>query len=629
MRSIGLTLVLAFAAAIACGVAAWQIRVGSFDAVFGVPPVPVGDRLYTDFRPEEVKRIRVKSDGVTAVFSLEDGGWRASAPWEDRMDPRAALSIIQFALSMRVEDYAETDDVDKTQAGLNKKAVTIRLQDAGRRTLAEFRLGRPTPWKAEFEKIEEPVPTVFVLPREKNRREYVYSCTGDISPLFNDGLRYLRDHRPFYFNPMTLQTIRIRSQQGDLSLGRQEPTSPWRIVKPLDLPTDPEAIKNLLEGLYELQAVRVRDREDVTLPESGEAMKTQQIAIQAFDSESETLLEIHPAESPEALELLATVSDRPGTVFDLPLKPEAGLVSLASLPLSVNDLRDPRLTHLQVASLRGISIEPSTGTPITISRQPPQPWMVAIGESSREANEENLFSLLKAVTSARAIGFESDAATDMSPWGLDRPFLKLRFLGEDNQGIELRFGMDSSGGYFVNRLGTPTVMRVDESLVSAIAVRPYEWKHARPWSINRINLLSIKRSHGDAPPLILKYNYDEESWKAERDGRNVSDSLDPARANYLLSVLEDLKVVRWLSSTDTEALAALEKPSIILTVTEFAVNDEFETTGVVDHEITLAPGGAGENPGFYYGRVNTDSNPFLISAETYGKLTADLFDAGK
>ena len=302
------------------------------------------------------------------------------------------------------------------------------------------------------------------------------------------------------------------------------------------------------------------------------------------------------------------------------------MVPLASLPLAVNDLRDPRLTHLNIQSLRGISIQPSTGSEILISREPPKPWTATSEGRTYEANEENLYSLLKAVTTTRAIGFESDAATDLSPWGLDRPILKLRFLGQDNQALELNFGIDGTGGYFVNRLGTPSVMRVDESLIASIAVRPYEWMHSRVWSIDRTNLLSIKLDRGEEPPTILKYNFDFESWQIERDGKDLSAALEPARANYLLSVIEGLNVSRWLSPDDEGAVTALKKPSLSITVTVFTVDDEFETTGVMDRVITLAPGGPGDNPGFYYGRLDGAENPFLIDSATYQKLSMDLLD---
>lgn len=625
MRSLASTFLLALVAAIACGAAGWQLRQGNFDSVFGAPPTAVGEHIYTAFKPADVKHIRISSGGTTATFALQQNGWQASAPWTDRMDPRAAVGIINFTLGMRVEDLAGVDEIDPSKTGLKENAVNIRLEDENHVPLANYKLGRATPWKAEIEGMEQPVTTVYVQPRDKNHKRHIYACTGDINSLFKEGLKFLRDHRPFYFNPVTLQKIRIRSQQGDLTLGRATPTSPWRIVKPLDFPTDPLAMKNLLEGIFELQATKVSDRAAVTLPPSDSSVKTGQIAIVPFGSESETVLEILPPESPEAHDVKATVSNRPGTVFDLPLKPEPGLTSLANLPLSVNELRDPTLTHLNIASLRGISIQPATGAEIVISRTPPKPWMASVEGNSFEANEENLFSLLKAVTTTRAIGFESDAATDFTPWGLNRPFLTLRFLAENNEGLELRFGIDGKGGFFVNRLGTPTVMRVDQAVISSIAVRPYEWRQSRLWSLDRPNLLVIERQQAAQPPIVLGYNDTYEKWTAESGGKNLSDTLDPARANFMLSVLEGLKVTRWLATDDDAALGAFANPSLTFKVREILDEDQ-NFSGFQDRTLVIAPASANANPGFYYGRMSSEPHPFLLTREIYQKLAVDLFE---
>lgn len=624
MRSLGSTFVLTLAAALLCTLAAWQCQQGNFDSLFGAPPTPVGQRIYTSFTPNEVKHLRIAGNGTSATFSLGDDGWQAATPWADRMDPRAAVAIINFTLGLRVEDLAPEDQIDPLKAGLNDSAISIRLEDANHQPLAKYKLGRVTPWKATVEGMEAPVPTVFIQPRDKNHKRHIYACTGDLTTLFKDGLKFLRDHRPFYFNPVTLRKIRIRSQQGDLTLGRETPQSPWRIVKPLDLPTDPAAMKRLLEGIFELQAVKVSDRASATLPATDSAMKTSQIALVSFGSETETLLEIFPPETPEAHEVKATVSNRTDTVFELPLKPEPGLVSMADLPLAVNDLRDPTLTHLNIQSLRGIAIQPATGPEIIIAREPPQPWMATIDGLAREANEENLYALLKALTTTRAIGFTSDAATDFTPWGLDRPFLTLRLLGQDNQVLELRFGMDAKGGCYVNRLGTPTVMRVDPSLVAAIAVRPYEWRHARLWSVDRVNLVVIERKQGTEPPITLSYKFNDELWRADRNGTDLSGSLDPARANYMLSVLEGLKVSRWLAADDEAATTVLANPALSFKVRERTEDDAMNFTGFTDRTVTFAP--ATVQPDFYYGRLSTEVHPFLIDRETYQKLAAGLFE---
>ena len=626
MRSLGFTLILVLLAALACGLAGWQWKEGNFNSVLGAPPTPVGERIYSAFSPGEVKHIEVSRNGVTASFDLGEKGWQATLPWQDRMDPRAAVSIINFTLGMRVEDFAARDDIDEQKAGLGEGCVNVRLEGKDHTPLARYKLGRVTPWLATVKDIEKPVPTVFIHPRDSGRKRFIYSCTGDISPLFKDGLKFLRDHRPFYFNPVALQKIRIRAEQGELTLGRETPKSPWRVVKPLDLATDPKAVKSLLEGLYELQAVKIADRASVTLPAKSTLAKSGQIALCPFGSDAETVLEIFPPETPESRDVRATVSDRPDTIFELPLKPEPNLVSLADLPLAVNDLRDSALTNLNIQSLRGILIQPATGAEILISRTPPQPWTASIDGQSQEANEERLFTLLKAVTEGHAIGFETDAATDFTPWGLHRPFLKLSFLGKDNQAINLAFGIDGKGSYFVNRLGTPTVMRVDQSLVASIAVRPYEWRPARLWSLDRVNLMAIERKTGAETPLMLRYDFNKEEWTASRDDKDITAALDPARANYMLGILEGLKVNRWLSPDDESAAKALLNPTLAFKVVEKSTNDVGDFTGLVSREIVLAPGSTGSNPAFYYGRLGNGTHPFLLDRDTYGKLATDLFD---
>lgn len=622
MRSLAFTCVLAVLAALSAGLSVWQWREGSFDALFGSPPTPVGGMLYDGFRPEAVRHIRIAGNGANAVFSLESSGWQAATPWKDRMDPRAAVAIIHFTLGMRVEDLAPAEKVDAKESGLDANSIEVRLEDAARRPLAQYRLGRMSPWKATVEGMEAPVGTVFVQLRDRHRKQQVYLCTGDINPLFKDGLRFLRDHRPFYFNPATVARIRIRSPQGDLALGRATPQAAWRIVSPLDLPTDPVAIKTLLEGLFELRAAKIEDRAAVTLPSSASPAKASQIAITPFGAEEETLLEIFPPESPEDKEVKATVSDRPTAVFDLPVKPEPGLVTLANLPMEVNMLRDPTLTRLNIPSLRGISIQPSTSAPVLISRDPPKPWQVTVDGRQHEANEENLFLLLKAVTSGRATGFVSDAATDFTPWGLDRPFLRLHFLGQDQQGLELRFGMDKRGDVFVNRLGSPTVMQVAPELTQSIPIRPHEWRHARIWSLDRANLLGIERAAGNQPPLVLEYNNAYETWRASREGADATASIDPMKAGVMLGALEELRAAKWLSASDSEALAALASPALTFRVRERSFDDQGSFRGFSDRTLTLAPAG-GLRSGFFYGRINTDPQLFLIDRDDCRKLAIE------
>jgi hypothetical protein len=623
MRSPVVTFLLILITLLTCGLAGWWLAVGDSGSMLGTPPPAPGERLYGSFAPDEVRKIQVSARGRGAEFVKAANGWQVLQPWQDRMDPRAAVGIINFTLGMRVEDVAPTGEIPLQEAGLAEEAIHIRLEGADGRPLAKYRLGRRTPWQSTDPESGEPVPTLFVQPWDKNRKGHVFACTGDILPLFKNNLKFLRDHHPFYFHPATLRSIRIRSSEGELTLGRDTPKDAWHIVKPLDLRTDPAAIKALIEGLHNLQAVSLNEAA-LTPSASAAAAGTKLIALSLFGSDAETVLEIHPPETPAARDVSATVSDRPGTVFRLPLKPEPDLVSLADLPLAVNDLRDATLTNLNIASLQAVAIQPSTGSEIFITREGPKLWTTMIDGRNRQANEVRLFELLKAMTTERVLGFESDAATDFAPWGLTRPFLKVSFIGQDSRTLTLHFGMDKHGTIFVNRAGTSSVMRVDKSLLSAIAIHPYEWRSSRLWSLSRVDLVGIERSTPQQPLLALRYDFIDETWQGSLADTNVSDEINPTSAKLLLGALESLEITRWLSPTDAEAQAALAKPVLTLVVAEKKVNELGETVGIEKRELKFAPLPGASSPQFYYGRLTSDTHPFLLDRATFDKLAVDV-----
>jgi hypothetical protein len=626
MRSPAFTFLLALIAFILCGLVGWRLTQGSLDVVFGAPPTVQGELLYPSFQGRDVQRISLAANGVRAVFVRDEQGvWQAEYPWKDRMDPRFAEGIIGFTLGTRVAEVIPKDKIDSKQADFRDGQVGVLFENKESRTLCKYVLGRKTAWKNTDPITGEEVDTVFIRPLDKSRKNYVYACNGDIHPLFKDGFRFLRDHQPFLFRPTYLQQIRIKNASGELTLGREMPDRPWRILKPLDLPTDTVAMKRLLEGLLTLRALKVSDRADVTLPTTANTAGSEQIAIRLFGASTETVLDIHPAPSADSSSRLATVSDRPNAVFELPSKANADLVSLSSLPLTVNDLRDSTLTNINVASVKGILIQPAGKPPLLISKLPGK-WVIGEGENPPAANESRLFDLLKAVTDSKIKAFVTDAATDFTPWGLDKPFLSLRFLAIDNQAIELAFGTDKQGVVYVNRRGTTSVMKVDSEIITRIATQPYQWKDSRLWSLNSTDLKSITVRRDLLPPVTLEFDNFDLKWKAIRDGKDVSSDLDETHANYLLEVLSNLSVNRWLPADYAAADQALLNPTLSFVVRSQLTDNEGNELGIGSKELVIAPAAEGANNRFYYGRLTTDENPFVLDQETLDKLKIELFE---
>ncbi len=625
MRAAIFTLFLLITAALLGALAVWQLREGSLDRLLGAPPTAIGTKIYPDFQPEAVTSITLFSGGIRSHFIKKGAEWEAVTPWKDRMDPRAAIAILTFVNTTTARDLVPRDSLDPTDAGLATGNTEILLQDESGERLAVFRLGRRTPL-LDLTEEENPqtIPTTYLLPLDKGRKSHVYAATGDILPLFKDGFKYLRDHRPFLFNPLGLEKIRLRTDQGDLTLQRNAPDAPWRIVKPLDLSTNPVAVKTLLEGLVTLEATSLSDRSEVTLPSNGTNPRNLQIAITPFGASGETVLDILPAESPDARETQATISDRPDALFTIPLKTDPGLTSISDLPLTVTDLRDTALTNLNIASLRGVSIETATTPTILISREPPAPWLATINGVSTPANEQRLFDLLKAVTETRALDFETDAAPeDLSPWGLHRPILILKFLAANNQALSISFGLDKSGNLFANRQGSPSIMRLENRFLEKIAVNPNDWRHALLWSLSKVDLTHLTRTETGSPPLELSYNDLAEQWKATRSGEDVTSNLDPSRATFVLRALAALQVSRWLSPTDEDALAALANPTLIFELTENTVDDFGDNNGTKTQTLTLAPDPETNN---VFGKISTDPSPFTLAPESYLKLAIPLLD---
>lgn len=641
MRSIPFTLLLLLVTAGLALTAFLRLSEGSLDRLFGPPATAIGENLYR-FETKDIYRIRLAGNGVHADCVFEKGTWRMNKPWQDRMDPRAADTILQFTLGTRVVDIIPEGKINTDKAGLSDGTIGVSIEDRHGEVLARYLLGRRTQWIHLDPETKLEDATVFIQPHDDSRKGFTYACTGDIHPIFKDGLRHLRDHHPFLFNPFILQSIRIQGGEGELLMSRNDNKSPWRITKPLELRTDPEAVKKLIEDLFKLRALKVSERSEVTLPPE-ETNGRQRIAIKHFGEPEEVILEILPPATPEADTVFATVSNRPGTVFELPLKPVAptltegtppdapstpvddSLVSLAGLPDTINELRNPMLTNIDVESLQGILISPSTSPEILVAREKGQAWQYRNGDRMEPLNELALFRLLKALTQTRVAGFPSDAAVNLAPYGLDRPSLKLTFVSFGTDRIELIFGQARDGTWHAMRVGTPNVMKLDDGFIREISTHLWQWRHPSIWSIPAVDLSGFIRTMEGRPPLEIGYSLVADTWTARENGIDRSSELATDRANRLVTLLVDLQGETWLAPDDEAARKALAKPVLTFSLSVKTIDDKGEESGFTRRVLQLAPASDRPDNLIFYGRVDQDPHAFILGTESVRRLAVDLF----
>jgi hypothetical protein len=644
MRSIPFTLLLLLLTAGLALTALMRLSEGSLDRLFGPPATAVGENLYR-FGTDDIHRIRLSGNGVRAECVFEKGTWRMNKPWQDRMDPRAADLILQFTLGTRVVDIIPEGKIDSRKAGLSDGTIGVSIENRKGEILARYLLGRRTQWIHRDAETKSEDATVFIQPHDDGRKGFTYACTGDIHPIFKDGLRHLRDHHPFLFNPLLLGSIRIQGGEGELLLSRNDGQSPWRITKPLELRTDPAAVKKLIEDLFKLRALKVTERSEITLP-ADEAAGRQRIAIKHFGEAEEVILEVFPPTTPEAATVFATISNRPGTVFELPLKPIApvrsdeespaspeipaapvddGLVSLAGLPDTVNELRNPMLTNIDVDSLQGILISPSTSPEILVAREKGEAWQYRNGNQMEPLNELALFRLLKAITQTKVAGFVSDAAMNLAPYGLDRPSLKLTFVSFGTDRLELIFGQARDGTWHAMRVGIPTVVKLDDAFIREISTHLWQWRHPSLWSIPAVDLAGFARAMEGRPPLVVEYSLVADSWKALENGIDRSGELATDRAKRLVELLVALEGETWLGPQDEPSRKALARPVLTFKLVVRTYDDDGEPSGILPRTLSLAPASDRPDNKVFYGRIDHDPHAFVLGSETVLRLAVDLF----
>ena len=640
MRSIPFTLLLLVVTVAVALTAVLRFSEGSLDRLLGPKTAAVGDRLYS-FDPQKIHRIQLSGNGVKAECVFEKGIWRVTKPWADRMDPAAADGILNFTLGTRVEDIIPEGKIDTKKAGFIDGTVGVRIEDKDGNSLATYLLGRKTEWLHRDPKTKEETPTVFLQPQDGEHGGYIYATTGDIHFLFREGLRHLRDHHPLFFNPVALQSVRIQSAESEVVLSRTGGKAPWLITKPLELRTDEAAVKKLLTDLYLMRAVKIAERSEVTLP-ADDVNGRQKIALKHFGQPEEIVMEIMPPTTPEAATVFATVSDRPGTVFELRLKPLAptlaadgtpatnipaeDLVTVAGLPDTVNELRDPRLTDLKVEEIEGILISPATSEEIVLARPKSARWQVQNPAGRMEPlNEMSLYRLLKALTETKVTGFPSDAAVDLSPYGLDRPALKLRVVTTAEKIVDLHFGQGRDGTWYAVHAGVPRVVKLDDAFIHEIATKVWQWRLTDVFNIASIDLAIIEREMEGRPKLKLEYRWNEESWTAHEGDTDRSAELITERANRLLDPLLKLRCDTWLAPDDANARNALAKPAMRFTLGIKLRDANNEEAGIQRRELILAPASDSPQNRLFFGRVSGEALPFTVNADTVARLAVDLF----
>jgi hypothetical protein len=640
---ISFTILLAIITILLCALAVVFTDEDYRQILFGKPSAQAGEKLFNTATLDDVRKITLgNSDGDDAHFYVDDNRWMATRPWQDRADPLFMKALMHFTALLQVEEVIASDEITLSECGLEDGHIRVLMQNESGKNVCQYLIGRQAAWHLPSDgEDKKKSPSIFIQIPSSEQKNNIYVCSQEsanaIHQLFKNKFERFRDHHQFYFSPKYLDNVRVQSAQGEVVLSRENLQSAWAITKPLELRADPTSINSLFTDLAKLTALRVDDRENVTLPAGQDTTaQTQELSIRFADRGDEITLRIYPPAEDNNNTVLATVSNRPNAVFELPLTLEAALpntTSLSQLQSGVNDLRAKTMTHLNGPQLKTIIIRPEAKSPIMLQRTPKTTWRVLRRTGWKEANQDSIINLMTAVTRDKVQKFVTDAATDLSIYGLDQPFLQIAFISFKNESMRVAFGRDAKDeNLYANIVDKPNIWQISSETLAKIAQNSWQWRTSHIWHIPKIDVTNISIQKKDQPSSELDYNHFTGTWTAIQNGKIASASLNPNRADKFLTYLDSLTTLRWLGPLHSQAMLSLANPDITIKVTMRRFDNEGNDLPPMIKTLKIS-----QTPGGYinFGKVDSSSiNPeqedeisyFLLSSENIKKLSINLFE---
>ncbi len=611
-------------------------------AIFGLPPTARGELLFNIKELDKTKVIILTSSNGNEVILKQKGHiWVSTTPWEDRVDPLYVRALFQFTSSLKVEEAIPRKGLELKELGLRDGHTRVTMKDGKGEILCDYRIGRIAAWHIPIKDEKETQPTTYIRMAARDLKNNIYLCSVSagslIHPLFDQELARFRDHHPFHFSPRYLDRVNIQSPEGEVVISRADLNSPWKITKPLELKIDPQALKQLFLDISRLTALKVEDRASVTLPTAGDTSnQAKEIKIHFAGAKEDITLNIYPPATEEAKTALATVSDRPDTVFHLPLAQAIpGTTSLAQLQTGVNDLRSKTMTHLNGPQLKTIIIRPLGKSDILLTRTKKTLWRILRKSGSEAANENAIIDLMTAVTRDKIEKFVTDAATDLTPYGLDRPLLQIGFVSFNSEAMRIAISRSrnkTDENIYAHIVGSPHIWQLSQATKNKIATNSWEWLTAHVWHIPKVDVEKIEIQRQDKPLVELTSNYFTDQWTATLNGNDATSELNPNRAKKILSHLEALKASKWLGPQFPQAAKALSNPDTIIRIhLKRTADDSTELPPVIKTlKIAHTP-----NKLIYFAKIDTlpvdpenddEKNFFLLKPDDVNKLHVHLFE---
>ena len=466
----------------------------------------------------------------------------------------------------------------------------------------------------------------------------LFIVDGNLHQLLDDPLESLREQQLVTAPIKNLVQIAVKTSESGYVVQKNPRSQTWSIAQPYQAAADQGKIDDVVAALLSLQvfdvekkatkALKVPDPlpEDSLLVQLGVAGANKPITL-FMEKDREQSDNFGPPM------FTARITDRQ-PVF------KVRSMILKNIPRTPAMLRDRRLATIAVDSLQTIGIVSQTDPPVQLF--PNQSargvsWKVDIEGRRVPANHSKVNVLLERMNSPVILNFIED--NKLSEYGLAPAAMRIGFdfrvPGPPNEDgspgeaktfrriLQLGFKQGDTPRLFANFLKEPDIFEVDPSFASLIPTHPVKWRSVNVLNFNPYHLLSIHQVIPGRENLLLEYIEKLDSWKATREGVDLSANVDPPTVTALRDRLASLQARGWVLRVGP-AYKALEKPGATFTIVTRELDPATNNYEKVTRVLRFAPSTTSK---VIYGRIDDSLDIFYITEDAYGTLLRPVTDS--
>lgn len=513
-----------------------------------------------DFRADEVNWLQVTNASGTTLLEKQGDRWKITKPVQTLPETgvvQQMLGELEFIRSERLIPYSTLPGVKEEtikQWNLNPPVVRVEFKTPKQDNV--LLIGRNVAltenvYARASAKLDAPVYIIRALSRAS----------------VDHSLAELRSRAVFDFDSVQIDKATVReftsgSQVSHDIEATKDKDNHWTLQKPLVARAEKKRVDAWLRQVQDLRVINFISDESSNLSTYGLSSPLSQITVQRQGDAEELSLIIGTSPQDKPQEVYAKRL-RSNSVFTLNKDLVAKL--LTGLP----DSRDKKLVSVSTPDVTQVTIEQKGKTITALKHE--GVWMLdadSRAEAGRVQDFVNLMTLLQATQ------FVKDAATDLRPYGLDKPQTKvtLQYLkgkdAKESASVDILFGKSDTNAKVIYAMTStePFIYSVPSGALDSIPKDSIAWRDTQV----------VRQDKEKAKQLIVtgKDGVTTTFTRVSKDAYTTTapgSAVDVVKAEAQVGLMSSLRAVQWLGKP--LPIFALDKPVLQLTL----VTDEGKT----------------------------------------------------